>query len=290
MQFLGAPASANPFEGVWSQHHFASHLPTQQSSTARVECEVPPELTDPAGVDEELLEDHGEEAEAVEEAARLASAPAQDDGVTSDAPLLMEGDVRGADYGYGVNGASVQEGEIHAKELTDRGIMKKTLLQGTPIIKVSQACDRMRSSRGEGKKALPDTVWKKVVEAGLADCDVAWYDAGKGAVMLNELPTDPTAKIQYHNCLMKLCQLSLRQLIDVMKAGMALRLGCWPCVRISYLGTCFGNARWRIRGNILAPLHRDCGRANILATSRADVAPMKQTFEFDSEWGSMSYR
>ena len=62
--------------------------------------------------------------------------------------------LRLVDFGYGEGGLSVQS--LHAKHLTltDRHIVKMTLLQGTAKITCKQACDKLGSS---GHKALPKT-------------------------------------------------------------------------------------------------------------------------------------
>lgn len=241
LQFLGAPASENPFAGVWSQQHFASHVPTQLGASAGALDEAPSggeadqaHDVEMAAVDEE---EAVEEGVAGEEEAAPAERLAQDGGSS----LLMEGDVRDVGYGYGVDGVSVQGDEIHSAGLTDRGIMQKTLLQGTPMIKASQACDRMRNSRAKGRRSLPETTWKKVMETGLVGCDVAWYDKGKNTVMLKELPTESESKIEYHNSLMQLCQISLRQLVESMKADVSVSIGCGLFTRVQYpawLGMC----------------------------------------------------
>ena len=46
-------------------------------------------------------------------------------------------------------------------------------------------------------------------------CNVAWYENKR--VMLKANPSEPAAKMQYHNELMVLCSLSLRELVEAMQ-------------------------------------------------------------------------
>ena len=66
-------------------------------------------------------------------------------------PLTSE-QVRSMEFGYGEGGASVQP-RLHAQHLTDRYIVKMTLLRGKLEISCKQACDKLRSSR-EGAQSL----------------------------------------------------------------------------------------------------------------------------------------
>ena len=134
--------------------------------------------------------------------------------VRGEVQLLTSGNVRGVDYGYGPAGASVQQ-TVHAKGFTDRTIMRRTILVGTPRITSKTACQKMRSSNASGKKALPEPIWNDVMRAGLAGCDVAWL--ANRTVMLKAIPSDATERIQYHNSLMELCCVSLRELVEAMK-------------------------------------------------------------------------
>ena len=68
---------------------------------------------------------------------------------------LAEQDVRALSYGYGEGGQSVQVGPLHAQHLTDRNIVRKTLLVGMPCTAARAACELMRSSRSAGQRAKP---------------------------------------------------------------------------------------------------------------------------------------
>ena len=95
LAFLGAPASENPFEGVWSQQHFASHLPTQEPSPtvhAHGEAQAAPAAAGAPDEDEDEKEDEPADEEVV---AHLAEG-LQADGLI-DARILMPQDVRGMD-------------------------------------------------------------------------------------------------------------------------------------------------------------------------------------------------
>ena len=61
--------------------------------------------------------------------------------------VLTEKEVRSVDYGYGLGGKSVQE-VLHCPGLTDRAIMKKTLLVGTPSIGFKVTGGLTRHARG----------------------------------------------------------------------------------------------------------------------------------------------
>ena len=134
------------------------------------------------------------------------------------AKMLVADDVRGMDYGYGVEGAMIQT-SLHSPNLTDRMVMKKTLLSGTPTVACGSATMRMKSGKGAGKgrKALPEPNWMAVMETGLKDCPVAWLNKAKRTICLKAIPDNRQEKVAYHNELMKLCGLSLRELLDAMK-------------------------------------------------------------------------
>ena len=97
------------------------------------------------------------------------------------AALLTQKDVRGQGYGYGEAGASVRAGALHAKTLTDRAIVQRTLLVGTPTISARTACERMRSSKvgRQAAKSLPEATWIAVMTAALQDSPVARYSNKK---------------------------------------------------------------------------------------------------------------
>lgn len=132
--------------------------------------------------------------------------------------LLTSGEVKSSQYGYGPDGASVQD-KLHRPDLTDRVVMQKTILCGRPVITIKQATECMQSSRQDGKKALPQPMWMKVMQAGLDGCQVAKLDGRN--VCVKEIPADIEGRMVYHNELMHLCGISLRQLVEAMKATRA---------------------------------------------------------------------
>jgi len=121
-------------------------------------------------------------------------------------------------YGYGPDGETVQAC-LHGKGLTDRVIMQRTLLTGWPTITGKMVCQKIRSSNSSGKKAMKEEVWLKIMEAGLPGCEVAWLDNKR--VVMKAIPVDPAAKISYHNGLMRLCAVSLRELVEAMQKAKA---------------------------------------------------------------------
>ena len=207
---------SNAFDGLWSQHHFARF----DSAGAEAEQSL--------GAEEDAAEEGEEEEEEVPEAPaqydvqELEEAP-QDHGGQGEADkLLTEGEVRDMNWGYGDNGKSVQS-SFHAKGLTDREIMKRTLLAGTPAIASKKPCERMKSSRAGGNEAkpLPKEAWAAVMKAGLSDCLIARWDENQKTVFMSSIPEEPNARVKYHNSLMQLCGVSLQALIEAMKEAKA---------------------------------------------------------------------
>lgn len=119
------------------------------------------------------------------------------------------------DFGYGDRGLSVQPC-LHAKHLTDRYIAKMTLLHGTPKITCKQACDGLRSSRDKGRKALPKTNWMAVMimTSACKECPILQLSGDE--LHVARIPDDPGLRVQYHNHLMTLCDLTLRELVGSM--------------------------------------------------------------------------
>ena len=215
------------FDGLWSQQLFApapGFEPTAPDSPRGSVLLQRGSISDAGGGvlgggDEHKSADEEDEEEKHEEQISLDIAEADLVRAAGNATtLLRTEDVRGTDYGYGKDGASVQS-NIHAKGLTDRAIMRRTLLLGTPSTTAKAACQNMRSSNATGKKALPEPAWMDVMKAGLENCDVAWL--ADRTVMIKEIPTDPTARIDYHNHLMNLCGLSLQSLVQAMRQAKA---------------------------------------------------------------------
>lgn len=107
--------------------------------------------------------------------------------------------------------------------------MQKTLLYGKPVIPEKGMTDRLRSSaRGGVKpKAIPRETWRMVMTEGLDACTVAKLEKEQGAdggvktwqVCLRQIPESPADRVKYHNELMTLCGLTLRQLTDALKTG-----------------------------------------------------------------------
>ena len=128
-------------------------------------------------------------------------------------PLTSE-QVRSMDFGYGDGGASVQP-SLHAQHLTDRYIVKMTLLRGTPKISCKQACDKLRSSREKGRKALPRVNWMAVMTTASKESPI--LELSGDELQIARIPEDATLRVEYHNNLMTLCGLSLRELVDAMK-------------------------------------------------------------------------
>ncbi len=144
------------------------------------------------------------------------------------APLKMLDvqDVKSLNYGYGANGRSVQD-HLHAKHLTDRFILRQTLLEGKPRIDGRNVCGRLRSKNADGKKVLPFDTWLVVVRAGLSDCSVARVEdappGGRATVVIKPIPSAEIDKVKYHNSLMSICGLTLRELAEAMRKASSKR-------------------------------------------------------------------
>jgi hypothetical protein len=94
-------------------------------------------------------------------------------------------------------------------------------------------CDKLKKRGSDGKrKALSQHVWQNVLEHGLRNCEVARLEA-KGTkdmvCVIKAIPTEGAERINYHNALMQLCGLSLRELLESMqdaKVKDSKRRGC----------------------------------------------------------------
>lgn len=129
--------------------------------------------------------------------------------------LLTLKDVKDLEYGFGANGVTVQN-SLHARHLTDRYIMKQTLLAGTTTIRYKAVTDKLRSARGSGRKALPKENWVAAVQAGCNMCPMLTFQGD--TVNIHPIPEDPQGRVGYHNSLMTLCGLSLRELVEAIKS------------------------------------------------------------------------
>ena len=145
-------------------------------------------------------------------------------------------------------GGSVQRADIGAVALTDREMMKKTLLRGESIIFGYDVCDSIKlvpkgdvkaggggGGAQDGAKAkrpqrqsLRIAHWVAVMQAGLGHERVGEFDAGKGnpdrrgARVHLHLPVDGDTDTtnEYHNRLMRLCGIGFTTLMQaVAKRG-----------------------------------------------------------------------
>eukprot|EP00959_Pyramimonas_sp_CCMP1952_P083313 1741366-Pyramimonas_sp.AAC.1 len=92
--------------------------------------------------------------------------------------------------------------------------MQKTLLAGTPVIDRRSAAQRIMTSRagGERRKTIDAERWARVMKAGLAGCSIAQFDEEGCKVKMTPVPDDVALRHKYHNELMTLCGITLRQL------------------------------------------------------------------------------
>ena len=135
---------------------------------------------------------------------------------TQPAALTLR-DVRASDYGFVDYGLSVQPDGLHSRHLTDRAILKQRLLTGKPKVTCKEACDKMRSFRHAGRKALPKEKWTAVMAAAAGQHPNLLRLEGETLCLHAQvIPDTSDGKVRYHNDLMKACGLTLRELIAAM--------------------------------------------------------------------------
>ena len=115
---------------------------------------------------------------------------------------------------YVDNGLSVG---LRSRHLTNRAMLKQTLLAGKPKVTPKEACDKMRSSRQAGRKALPKEKWTAVMAASAGQHPNLLRLEGETLCLHKQVIHDNSdGKVRYHNDLMKACGLTLRELIAAM--------------------------------------------------------------------------
>ena len=212
-----AMTSAQALATGWEENDFTFSQPTQRpplDTTQDGHAVDEPEHSEGLGGEQRLVmpDDSVEAADA----SLVVAGPRRPEREVT--PVLPD-DVRAMDYGYGEGGATVQ-GALHAVRLTDRFIMRATLLAGTPTVVGRKVCDSLRSTTTSGRKALPMPKWKAVMEAGLSDCTIAKVvnkTAQDASIVIRPIPVDASDKVQYHNELMRLCRVTLRELTTEMQ-------------------------------------------------------------------------
>ena len=128
-------------------------------------------------------------------------------------------------YGYGPEGASAQISYEDGGDyfLPDRDIMQRTVLRGKPVVTVAEMSGLIRKKVGNKKPGVPKKVFEEVMEAGFAK-----YPLGKllekgtknSRVVFCAPPTSGRDAItHYHNMLVDLCQVSLRQFTSLLARG-----------------------------------------------------------------------
>ena len=150
-----------------------------------------------------------------EPAEHLAQPPQPPQPMDTEPAALTLRDVRASDHGFVDNGLSVQPDGLHSRHSTDRAILKQTLLTGKPKVTRKEACDKMRSSRQAGRKALPKEKWTAVMAAAAGQHPNLLRLEGE-TLCLQFIPGTSDGKVRYHNDLMKACGLTLRELIAAM--------------------------------------------------------------------------
>ena len=131
-------------------------------------------------------------------------------------PLVLD-EVRASDFGFGENGVTVQPDGLFSRHWTDRAILKHTLLTGKPKMTRKEACDKMRTSREQGRrKALPKEKWAAVMAAAAEQHSSILQLQGE-TLCLKVIPDTAQGKVKYHNELMRACGLTLRELVAAME-------------------------------------------------------------------------
>ena len=121
------------------------------------------------------------------------------------------------DVGYGPNGSSAQtpSGENDECFWKDRVVMQRTVLRGKPVVTVAEMCGILRQKRGAHRPGMPKAAFEEVMAAGFKQWPVGkLVDAGTGKarVVFSKPPAgDRDAMTHFHNMLVDLCQVSLRQ-------------------------------------------------------------------------------
>ena len=152
-----------------------------------------------------------------EPAEHLAQPPQPPQPMDAEPAALTLRDVRASDYGFVDNGLSVQPDGLHSRHSTDRAILKQTLLTGKPKVTCKEACDKMRSFRHAGRKALPKEKWTAVMAAAAGQHPNLLRLEGETLCLHAQvIPDTSDGKVRYHNDLMKACGLTLRELIAAM--------------------------------------------------------------------------
>jgi hypothetical protein len=177
-----------------------------------------------------------------------AGSSADDDGREEDAAVsasALKPDSEGVpamDVGYGANGASVQLGNAFGQKVdTDRNVMRRILLLGRHTVKAGEVTDLIHVMRKDGDKksriGLRRLDFEKVITAGNQFARVGQVTpsvAGPGrsntqAQFTILLPgANKDERVDYHNRLMRLCQVSLREVTQAIavfqsKSGMVAR-------------------------------------------------------------------
>jgi hypothetical protein len=198
-------ASIQTAPAAWKSGDFAEFTMTQPIAAAG------DETADIFGQDGLMYEEHPVED---------LQAGAADSATNTVKPFTLK-EVRALDYGYAPGGASVQLA-LHAKHLADRYIVKQTFLAGKPRVSAAFVCSRLRTAKAPGKKALPAETWHAVLQAALQDSPIARLEDNQ--VVIKPIPAEESSKIRYHNALMTLCGVSLRDLSTAMQKAAAKRL------------------------------------------------------------------
>ena len=228
------PLFFEPLGVPWDKDEFASF--TQPAPSAPAAQRVAP-LADDSDEDMEIASDGaGEEDEPDANAVGGVARDPDTIGEAAQAESLLaicleKKDVRDRTYGYGLHGASVLSEDAAHGKYTDRDIARKTVLQGLPKVAVKVACDNMRAKKADGKrKALSNTAWHTVMEAAVKDCPVLRLE-GRGknqTLVMKEIPQDARERVHYHNALMTVCGVSLRELLTAMTNAKQRRVVARP--------------------------------------------------------------
>jgi hypothetical protein len=151
-------------------------------------------------------------------------------GVVQVSPRMLlpdDPDLPRMDEGYGEGGVTVQDAQLGKVILSDRDVMKKTLQRGGPVVFADDICDsvgvQVPGTQGSKRKRqmLLRVHWQAVMEAGLSKYQIGRFVAAQDSARTDRpkkahvqlfLPSMSAEavqdRIEYHNILMNLCQLS----------------------------------------------------------------------------------
>jgi hypothetical protein len=123
----------------------------------------------------------------------------------------------GMDVGYGLDGSSAQVSYSGAGSyfMKDREVMRRTILRGKPVVSVADMCGVLRRKEGSRRPGMPKNLYQEVMQAAFKTYPIGRLEnpgTATARVVFSAPPeNDRDAKTKYHNMLVDVCQVSLRE-------------------------------------------------------------------------------